>query len=362
MAKKLGVGFIGTGGVADLHAPGYRSSEVGEIVAVCDVREEVAKQKAAAWGAKSSYSDYKKLLADPAVDVVDICLPNGFHAEVTIAAAEAGKHVLVEKPMAISVQQCDEMIRAAKKNNVKLMVEHNQTFYPPHIETKRLIQGEIGKPIMLVTTLHIGFGQGPRPARPAGPQNWRADPKQSGGGFLMEAGVHRVYLSRFLMGEVKSVYGVAAKTDPELASEDIGFILFEFANGSRGVLTGNQGGPFPLWDDRTEVVGSKGMVIVNGFEEQAIPGAPLMFYKNGTWTYYVKRGHAATVGDMDLGTNEIEAEFPKTYVHAVQHFLDCVANDKTPSVTGEDGRRAVEIVLAAYESSDKQRPVTLTPP
>ena len=359
MAKKIGVGFIGAGSVVDLHAPGYQASELGEIVAVCDIREEVAKQRAAAWGAKASYADYKALLADPLVDVVDVCVPPAYHAEVVVAAAEAGKHVLVEKPMEISVQKCDEMIRAARKNNVKLMVEHNQTFYPPHIETRRLIQSEIGRPIMVVTTLHIGFGAGPELSEPS-PLNWRADPKISGGGFLMEAGVHRVYLSRFLMGEVKSVYGVSAKTDPELVGEDIGLVIFEFANGSRGVLTGNTGGPFPLWDDRTEVVGSEGMVIVNGFEEQAIPGSPLMFYKNGTWTYYVKKGHPATVGDMDLGNNEIEADLGKTYMHAVQHFLDCVANDRTPSVTGEDGRRAVEIVLAAYESSEQQKPITLS--
>jgi predicted dehydrogenase len=134
----------------------------------------------------------------------------------------------------------------------------------------------------------------------------------------------------------------------------------EFANKSHGSLNGNSGGPFPLWDDRTEIVGSTGMIIVNGLEEQILPGPPLLFYRNGTWTLYCRRGHPATVGDRDLGTNEIEADFMKTYQHAVHHFIECVANDTNPSVSGEDGRRAIEIVLACYESSKNEKPMVLT--
>ena len=99
--------------------------------------------------------------------------------------------------------------------------------------------------------------------------------------------------------------------------------------------------------------------MVNGFEEQILPGPPLLFYRNGSWTLYCKKGHPATVGDMDLGTNGIEADFPKTYNHAVQHFVECVASDTQPLVSGEDGKRAIQIVLACYESSAKEEPVSL---
>ena len=100
-----------------------------------------------------SYIKYEDLLHD-GVDAVDICLPVNLHAKTVIAAAEAGKHVLVEKPMALTVQECDEMISAARGHSVKFMVVHNQLFYPPHNEAKRLVDVEIGKPIMLVTRLH----------------------------------------------------------------------------------------------------------------------------------------------------------------------------------------------------------------
>jgi predicted dehydrogenase len=356
MAKKIGVGFVGTGGIADSHASGYRTSPLAEVTAVCDVRGAVADEKRRAYGARNSYTDYEKLVADPSVDAVDICVPNSLHSRVAVAAAEAGKHVLVEKPMAITVKQCDDMIGAARRHNVKLMVSHNQVFYPPHIEARRLIESEIGRPILLTTRIGIGFG-GPPADSPPDPTNWRADPKVAGGGFLMEAGVHRIYLSRYLMGEVRKVYCVAAKTSPKLLSEDIALVLMEFANNSHGSLLGNTGGPFPLWDDRTEIVGSTGMIIVNGIEEQILPGSPLLLYKNGSWTLYCRKGHPATVGDIDLGTNEIEADFPKTYEHAVHHFIECVANDTDPLVSGEDGRRAIEIVLACYESSANEKPV-----
>ena len=201
---------------------------------------------------RKSYTDYKNLFADDSVDIVDICVPNYLHAEIAVAAAEAGKHVLVEKPMATTVKQCDEMIRAAQMNHVKLMVDHNQVFYPPHKEHRRLIQNEIGRPILLTTRIGVGFGGEPTKPRPDRPQNWRADPKKSGGGFLMEAGVHGIYLSRYLMGEVRKVYCVASKTSEKQTSEDVALVLMEFANGCHGTLVGNTGGPFPLWDDRTE--------------------------------------------------------------------------------------------------------------
>jgi len=258
--------------------------------------------------------------------------------------------VLVEKPMAITVKECDEMIAAAKRNHVKLMVGHNQIFYPPHQETKRLIQEEIGRPILLLTRLHNGFRQN---------HGWRADAKSVGGGFFMEACVHRLYLSRFLIGEPKRIECRMTKIFDDTVAEDIAQVTMDFENGIQASLVANQGGPFPLWDDRTEVVGTEGLIIVNGFEEQAIAGPPLLFYKNGRWTNYVKAGHPATSGNWPLGNLEIEADFPMTYAHVTSHFVDSIFDDKPPMVTGEDGKRTMEMVQACYDSSRFEKPVTI---
>lgn len=348
--KIIGIGMIGVGGIADLHSKGYMESGHARIVAVADVNAELAEEKRSSFRADRSYSDYKLLLKDDKVDAVDICLPNFLHAEVAVAAAEAGKHVLVEKPMATNPKECEEMISSAKRNGVKLMVGHNQVFYPPHQETKRLIDEEIGIPILLLTRLHNGFRQN---------FGWRADAKSVGGGFLMEACVHRLYLSRYLMGEPRKIFCRNTRIFDDTVAEDISQVTIDFEGGRQGSLIANQGGPLPLWDDRTEVVGSEGLIIVNGFEEQAIAGPPLMFYKNGRWCHYVRTGHPATVRDLPLGNLEIEADFPKTYSHVTNNFVESIVEDKAPAVTGEDGKRAIEMVTACYESAKLERPVSV---
>ncbi|HYB03352.1 MAG TPA: Gfo/Idh/MocA family oxidoreductase [Nitrososphaerales archaeon] len=348
--RKVGIGMIGTGNISDLHSVGYLKNEHSKIVAVADVREAVAEEKKKAFGAERSYSDYHELLKNDSIEAVDVCVPNFLHSKIVVDAAEAGKHVLVEKPMAITVKECDEMIAAAKRNGVKLMVGHNQIFYPPHQETRRLIQEEIGRPILLLTRLHNGFRQN---------MGWRADPKAVGGGFFMEACVHRLYLSRYLIGEPKTVRCKMTKIYPDTVAEDIAQVTIDFENDVQGSLIANQGGPFPLWDDRTEMVGSEGLIIVNGFEEQAMAGPPLMFYKNGRWTHYVKAGHPATSGNWPLGNLEIEADFARTYAHVTSNFVDAIFEDKLPMVTGEDGKRTMEMVQACYNSSKLEKPISI---
>jgi len=354
MENKIGIGIIGAGTISNFHARGYLKDERAEIVAVCDVVKEKAVEKAERWGVPKWYTDSNKLLKDKDIDAVDICLPPDFHAPVAIAAAEAGKHVFVEKPMALTLKDCDEMIESAKFSNVKLMVGHNQLFFHPHNEAKQLIETEIGRPIVLVTRLHNGLPVG----------GWRTDPKISGG-FLMESCVHRFYLSRYLMGEIKRVSCLIGKTRPEFLTEDMAVVSMEFKNGSFGSISANSGGTYPLWDDRTEIIGSEGLVVINGVEDQIWPGPPLLFYKNGQWKVYCKRKiseemremFGETADEISLTSNEIDADFAKTFSTEVRHFVDCVVNNKTPMVSGEEGKRTVQVILACYESAEKGKAV-----
>jgi UDP-N-acetylglucosamine 3-dehydrogenase len=351
MEKPLKVGIIGVGSIAQCHARGFLKAGA-TIVNVCDLIEDEAATKAKKWGAERSCVDYTDLLKDPEVEAVDILLPPSLHAKVIVEAAEAGKHILTEKPLATTLEDCDAAISAAKQNNVKLMVCHNQLFYPPHQEARRLVESdEIGTPIMSTSLLHGGF--------PA--SGWRENPV-IGGGFLLEACIHRFYVSRFLMGEVKRVSCMTGKTTPDLETENIVLVNLEFEKNRFGTISANRGAPPALWDDRTEVVGEDGMIIINGVEDHILGGLPLMLYKDGAWkSYMTPRVFGETAEGMESGCvpeevkfteNEIDNNFVNTFYYVIKHFIDCVQEDKEPFVSGEEGRRLVEIMLAAYKSAE----------
>nr|MDO8133401.1 Gfo/Idh/MocA family oxidoreductase [Candidatus Njordarchaeum guaymaensis] len=356
MEKELKIGVIGTGSISHCHVRGFLKDGRSKIINVCDIMEEDLKHKAQKWGAEKTCTDYRDLLKDEEVEAVDICLPPHLHAKVAVEAAEAGKHILTEKPLATTLKDCDEVIATAKRNKVKLMVVHNQLFFPPHQEAKRLVDDEIGNPIMCTSLLHGGFAA----------SGWRADPKL-GGGFLLEACIHRFYVSRYLMGEVKRVSCMTAKSAPELLTEDIVIVNLQFDKNRYGTISANLGGPPAVWDDRTEVVGDDGMVIINGVEDHILGGLPLMHYKDGMWRTYmdprlsgeVAEGMEGIPEEIKFTTYELDTKFVNTFYYVVKHFIDCVVEDKTPFVSGEEGRRLVEIMLAAYKSAETGKVVNL---
>jgi predicted dehydrogenase len=350
LTDKIGVGIIGAGTISGFHARGYIRDERSRVVAICDIEEERAVEKAKKYNVPKWYTNLNELLQDKEIDAVDVCLPPALHAQVAVAALNAGKHVFVEKPMALTLKDCDDMINAARANNVKLMVGHNQLFFPPHNEAKRLVESEIGKPLVLVSRLHNGLPVA----------GWRTDPKISGG-FITEACIHRLYVSRYLMGEVKRLSCITGKTSTDLPGEDMVIISMEFEKGSFGSISANSGGTYPLWDDRTEVIGSDGLVIVNGVEDQILPGPPLLFFKDGQWKVYrarriheeIKEELGEMADQLAFTSTEIETEFGKTFVYEVQHFVDCIVNDRTPIVSGEEGKNILKIIKACYESAEK---------
>ena len=154
----LRVAIVGCGRIADLHVLGYRDRADAEIAAVCDPRRELAAAGARSWGVKKVYADYEALLADPGVDLVELLSPHHLHAEMTIAACAAGKHVSVQKPMAMTTAEADRMIGAARGAGVILRVYENFVFYPPHVRIREMIDaGEIGEPQMI--RLHVSTGR-----------------------------------------------------------------------------------------------------------------------------------------------------------------------------------------------------------
>ncbi len=184
-------GIIGLGEIGQYHLPALRAARGAELVAVCDLDRALAERSAA--GACAAYDDLETMLSGAALDLLDVCLPHHLHRPVALRAIEAGCHVLLEKPMAISVAECDEITAAAERAGRLVAVSHNQLHYEPHRRLAELIErGVLGELRMLRARLAIGGRYG----------TWRSDPAKAGGGLLIDAGAHRLYLLRALGGPV----------------------------------------------------------------------------------------------------------------------------------------------------------------
>lgn len=148
--RKLNVGFIGAGMISRVHALGYLRNDRARIVAVCDIDKHLAAQRAGQWGAKKTYADYRELLKDPEVEAVEILLPHHLHASVAIEAAEAGKHISMQKPIAMTLNEADQVISAVRKSGVKFNIAEIYSFYPPILKASELIANEeVGSPSMI---------------------------------------------------------------------------------------------------------------------------------------------------------------------------------------------------------------------
>ncbi len=225
----IGAGIMGSRG----HFPGYMEiPNKAQFVAVCDKNPKAVQSIVEKSGAKG-YSDYQDLINDPSVDAVDICLPHNLHGPVALAALRAGKHVIVEKPFTIDLEQADEIIAEAKKRKLTLMVAENMRFIKAYEVAKRLVDsGEIGE-ICYVR----GYTGGPNEDT-SDPSNWKIRAAESGGGTIMDDGIHCFYLFRWFVGEVKSVYAVTTKLGKSAVSEveDNAVGTLRFSSGALGIF------------------------------------------------------------------------------------------------------------------------------
>lgn len=330
--KKLGVAVIGMGAAGCLHVESYNElKEKTKLLAICDTDRDCAETNASMYGA-SACTDYHELFKRPDVDIVDICLPHHLHAEAAIAAAEAGKHVLVEKPIATTLKDADRMIAAVKKAGVKLMVAENHAFIPAHQLAKDLVdKGAIGR-IFLAKAYEV-VGDVPVVAG-----TWKTSPEAIG--TLLDMGVHRFFVLRWIVGEITSVFAFADKLacEVETDNDDTAVILLKFKNQALGEVDVSccvVSEP----TNRLELYGTEGTIIEDHMWEQ-----PLMYASN-------KSGFET---DGWIRPQVEHAPFPGYYGisfrREIEHFVDCVREDREPLVTGELGKAALNVVVRAYES------------
>lgn len=321
----LGAGVIGLGEIGQFHLDGFERAPGARLVAVADLDTELRAQAAARSGA-SAYGDYRSLLADPAVQVVSVCLPHSLHLPVTLDAIAAGKHVLVEKPLAMSVAECEQIEAAATGAGVLVGVQHNQIFHPPHVRAKELIDsGALGRPLHIRLRLGIGGKYG----------GWRSDPAITGGGLLFDAGVHRIYLARHLFGEIVEA---RALTDRPLGEgEDQAVLALRFASGALGVIDANYHGPAGMFDDAIEIVGSDAALYLSGCEAEfeSFRTGPALRRFDGAW-------HEERVPP---------GNWADSVAASIAAFVAAALDGRRPPASMADGRRVLELVESLMQST-----------
>ncbi len=290
------------------------------------------------------YDNIDKLLEESGCEVVDICLPNYLHAEATLKAAAAGKHIIIEKPLAVTLEEADAMIAACKKAGVKLMYAEELCFAPKYERVRHLVkEGAVGKIYMLK--------QGEKHSGPH--TDWFYDIKYSGGGVLMDMGCHAFGWFFWMLNNAKAK-SVSASMATVLhkgrtQGEDNSVVIVEFENGVTAVAE-NSWAKHGGMDDRSEVYGTEGVVYADLF----IGNSALTYSKNGY-------GYAMEKADTTAGWSftVFEEVFNQGYPHELRHFIECVQKDKQPLTTGELGRAVLEVVYAAYASAGQGKKISL---
>jgi predicted dehydrogenase len=350
------VGIVGCGRISDLHELGYRGRADARITAVCDPRRGRARDKARAWGVDKVYTDYQHLLADPEVDLVELLVPHHLHAGMAVAACEAGKHVSVQKPMALTASEADQMIKAAEQAGAILRVYENFVFYEPHVRAKEMIDaGEIGEPQMI--RLHVSTGKSDTEWKvPLSAWLWRINEEKCGGGpLIFDHGYHLFSLAHYLMGPVERVYAwmdkspVGGGIPRQVAEVDApATIMFQFKSPRRyGVLdfahTPNMvmDSIYYADDDRVEVIGDRGILFINRCTARTVDLPPLMMFRDGK-------------------TTPIPVErvaWHDSFVDCTRHLLEVFRDGAQPVLDGPTGRAVLQFALAAHISAREGREV-----
>jgi myo-inositol 2-dehydrogenase/D-chiro-inositol 1-dehydrogenase len=343
--QKTKVAILGAGFIADIHLESYhRFVPEAEVVAVYARNAEKAKAFAEKYQIEKWYNELDDIIQNSGCEVVDICLPNFLHFDAAMKAAAAGKHIIIEKPLAITIEEADEMIAACKKAGVKLMYAEELCFAPKYERVRQLVnEGAFGEIYMLKQC-----------EKHSGPHtDWFYDINLAGGGVLMDMGCHAFGWFRWMLknAKAKSVYASMSTVlhKGRTKGEDNSVVIVEFENGVTAIAESSwakQGG----MDDRCEVYGTEGVVYADLF----MGNAAISYSKNGY-------GYAMEKADTTVGWSftVFEEVFNQGYPHELKHFIECVQQNKQPLVTGEDGRAVLEIIYAAYASAAEGKKITL---
>jgi len=376
--EKLKFVLIGCGRIATLHVAGYKDREDAELWGVYDKNPQTAKRFAAEHGIPKVYDSYEAVLADPEVTGVEILVPHHLHCELTIAACKAKKHVSVQKPMAMSLAECDKMIAAAKENGVLLKVFENFVHYPPYLLLKKMIaEGEIGEVVgirykmcnaSLFSDNIPGAGAraalaGVKDAKDCERTGWKVDPSSwlwrlndtlcGGGPAVFDDGYHKFSLFVDLLGEVEKVCAWIDETPalPGLMQDVPSVIMWKYAGKKvYGVWDTTSApelyvkGSYYTCDERMEVTGTRGVLWLTRCTAEMLESvAPVVLYKDGKLTEFWDE----------------PSDWQDAFIHSTHDFINAIKEGREPVLSGERGREVLAFALAAIDSSACKKEVYL---
>lgn len=329
------VGMIGCGKIARLHAEGYQAaSDLAEVVVCCDEWDEnLAQQMADKFPEATAVTRWQDVVERADVDAVSICMPHYLHAPIALAAAAAGKHILVEKPMAMNLAEAKEMVAAAEKAGTLLMVGQNQRFMSDHRRIKELLdQDAIGR----IVAVRFDCNQFLKKMYPPG--NWIFSKEKSGGGMVISTAVHKLDLLRYFFGEIREVSSFQGHTglNYDMDNEDIATMLLEFENGIIGegfYLFAAHKVPIPTaTSELTIFYGEKG--IIHNVLGWHIYSTEIPQYSGG------------------LTRLEVTTEpYVNSVVSEIRHFLECIQDNRQPLTSGRDNLGTMAVIDAIYRSA-----------
>lgn len=334
------IGVIGCGRIAqERHLPEYKARDDVKIAALYDMNAERTAELAKAYGAKA-YASYQELLADGELDAVSVCSSNASHAEIAIAALNAGKHVLCEKPMAVSLADCEAMVQAAHKADRLLMIDQNQRLAPAHQKAHELIrEGAIGKPLTFRTAFRHG-----------GPETWSIDPgantwffdkSKAVMGAMADLGIHKTDLIQFLLDQrivetTAKLYTLDKKYSDgsPITVDDNAFCIYRMSDGAVGTMTAS-------W---TNYGPEDNSTIINGTE------GTLRIYDDPDHALILIKNNAEPIC-FDVG--QIQTNDNQTASGVIDLFVDCLNDPAKEGIPADSVLDAMRAVFASLDSSDR---------
>ena len=343
--SKVKVGIIGSQFEADIHAASFQIlPDEAEVVAVASPTPGNAAHLAQRYGIPRVFTDYREMLREPDIEMVTITAPNRLHAQMTLDIARAGKHVVCEKPLCVTMEEADEMIDVCRRQGVLLMYAEELFFTPKYVKAKQMAdEGAFGR-VHQVKQLERHFG-------PHSPWFW--DMEQAGGGALMDLGCHGIAFCYWFLGrqKIRSVYCQLATQvhGDRTTGDDTAHTILEFEDGALGIgedSWARRGG----MEDKIEILGSHGVTYADLHMGNALP----TFSESG-YGYAVEKAPSTQGWSWPVFDELYNYGFPQE----MQHFARCVRGRETCQATGEDGRVVQEILFAGYASAALGQKVAL---
>jgi UDP-N-acetyl-2-amino-2-deoxyglucuronate dehydrogenase len=340
MTTEIGFGIVGCGMIGKVQAEAIVSIPGARLLAVCARDEKRVEEFAAKFGA-ACYTDYDRFLDHPGLRIVNICTPNGLHAEQGAAAARAGKNVLVEKPIDTTLEKADALIEACDRSGVKLGVIFQSRFLPAVQKIKRAIdEGRLGR--LMMGGAYVKWFRAPEYY--AG--SWHGTIAMDGGGALINQAIHTVDLLQWMMGPVDMAFAMkAAQRYPQIEGEDTLVASLRFKNGSLGVIEAATSVK-PGFKRRLEISGERGALILDG---DAI----------GCWAIDGDKEESGGGEQITDGSANPAAISNEGHRLQIEDMMRAVIEDRAPMIDGREGRKSLEVVVALYKSAVSEQPVSI---